>query len=110
MFNSQPARIGFIVAMALKIIGRPGINKNVEDQETNLKQIEENFKILETKLKAKASEELQDFLSFDVLNELLDKPSAKVGDFERSFFKEAFIALIDLSFDVPSFDVCWRAY
>lgn len=110
LFNSQPARIGFIVALALKVIGRPGIEKDAQTQEANLKKIELNFSEFKNSLNHKTGEQLYQLLSFDVLNELLDKPSTKVGDFERSFFKEAFIALLDQDFNVPSFDSCWRAY
>lgn len=110
LFNSQPARIGLIVALAHKIIGRPGIDKNAQKQAECLAQIEQNFETFKMQLNNKSTEELYQFLSFDVLNELLDKPSSKVGDFERSFFKEAFLALIEQDFSIPSFDSCWRAY
>lgn len=110
LFNSQPARIGFIVALALKIIGRPGIEKDALSQETSLQKIESNFLEFKNTLSHKTGEELYELLSLDVLNELLDKPSTKVGDFERSFFKDAFIALLDQDFNIPSFDSCWRAY
>lgn len=110
LFNSQPARIGLIVAMAQKIIGRPGIDKEASIQAKCLSDIRENFDSFISKLKEMNSTELYDFLSLDVLNELLSKPSSKVGDFERSFFKEAFVALIEQNFEIPSFDSCWRAY
>lgn len=110
LFNSQPARIGLIVALAQKIIGRPGIDKDATIQERGLSKIKENFDSFTAFLKGKTPTELYDFLSLDVLNELLSKPSSKVGDFERSFFKEAFVALIEQDFEIPSFDSCWRAY
>lgn len=110
LFNSQPARIGLIVALSQKIIGRPGIDRAASIQEECLSGIQNKFSKFATELKKKNSEELYEFLSFDVLNELLSKPSSKVGDFERSFFKEAFLALIEQDFEVPSFDSCWRAY
>ncbi|MBO4964988.1 MAG: hypothetical protein J6C81_01840 [Muribaculaceae bacterium] len=110
LFNSQPARIGLIVALSQKIIGRPGIDKAASVQEACLSDIKNKFNNFLIELKRKKSEELHEFLSLDVLNELLSKPSSKVGDFERSFFKEAFLALIEQDFEVPSFDSCWRAY
>lgn len=110
LFNSQPARIGLIVALALKIIGRPGIDRDASIQEDSICRIERNFGLFKDKLEKMEQEELYSFLAFDVLNELLDKPSSKVGDFERTFFKEAFIALIEQDFNIPSFDSCWRAY
>lgn len=110
LFNSQPARIGLIVALSQKIIGRPGIDKAASVQVACLSEIKNKFNKFSAELKRKNSEELYEFLSLNVLNELLSKPSSKVGDFERSFFKEAFSALIDQDFEVPSFDSCWRAY
>jgi hypothetical protein len=108
LFSSQPARIGFIVALAIKILGRPGTNKEICLQEQSLDDIESNFKGLINKIRN--IDKGIDFLSFHTLNEILDKPSSKVGDFERLFFKEAFTSLIDQKFNVDNFESCWRAY
>jgi hypothetical protein len=108
LFSSQPARIGFIVALAIKVLGRPGTNKDIKLQEETLNNIESNFMILINKIKT--AENGLEFLSFNTLNEILDKPSSKVGDFERLFFKEAFTSLIEQNFNIDSFESCWRAY
>ena len=62
------------------------------------------------KINSIEDKELPEFLSFNVLNEIIDKPSSKVGDFERTFFKEAFTALIEQDFQIDNFESCWRAY
>ena len=110
LFSSQPARIGFMVALALKIIGRPGVDKDAEDQKNSLNQISTSFQLFIDKLRSLSNSELLDFMSFEVLNEIIDKPSTKVGDFERTFFKEAFTSLIEQNFEVNNLESCWRAY
>lgn len=110
LFSSQPARIGFMVALALKIIGRPGVDKDAEDQKNSLNQISTSFQLFIDKLRSLSNSELLDFMSFEVLNEIIDKPSTKVGDFERTFFKEAFTSLIEQHFEVNNLESCWRAY
>ena len=110
LFSSQPARIGFMVALAIKILGRPGTDKDANIQDASLIKIESNFKDLIGKINSIEEKELPEFLSFNVLNEIIDKPSSKVGDFERTFFKEAFTALIEQDFQIDNFESCWRAY
>ena len=110
LFSSQPARIGFMVALATKILGRPGTDKDANLQDASLVKIESNFKALIGKINSIEEKELPEFLSFNVLNEIIDKPSSKVGDFERTFFKEAFTALIEQDFQIDNFESCWRAY
>lgn len=110
LFSSQPARVGFIVALAMKVIGRPGVNRTAEIQQKSLSKIVKDFGEFIERLKPIEGNELLNFLSFDILNEIIDKPSSKVGDFERTFFKEAFTSLIEQDFQVDSFESCWRAY
>lgn len=110
LFSSQPARIGFMVALAIKILGRPGTDKDANIQDASLIKIESNFKALIDKINSIEEKERPEFLSFNVLNEIIDKPSSKVGDFERTFFKEAFAALIEQDFQIDNFESCWRAY
>lgn len=110
LFSSQPARIGFMVALAIKILGRPGTDKDANIQDASLIKIESNFKALIDKINSIEEKERPEFLSFNVLNEIIDKPSSKVGDFERTFFKEAFTALIEQDFQIDNFESCWRAY
>lgn len=110
LFSSQPARIGFMVALAVKILGRPGTDKDASLQDASLVKIESNFEVLIDKINSIEEERLTEFLAFNVLNEIIDKPSSKVGDFERTFFKEAFTSLIEQDFQVNNFESCWRAY
>ena len=91
LFKSQPARIGFMAALAIEIFGRPGNDRGEEAQLKILNRIEnevDDFIALVDKL---TKEELEAFLALNILNECLnDHNPSKVGDFERTFFKEAY--------------------
>ena len=111
LFKSQPARIGFMAALAIEIFGRPGNDRGEEAQLKILNRIEnevDDFIALVDKL---TKEELEAFLALNILNECLnDHNPSKVGDFERTFFKEAFYALIQEHFNTQSMVLSWRAY
>lgn len=111
LFKSQPARIGFISALAVEILGRPGNDKGEETQTKILQRIETEVKEFIALVDGLSEVELKEFLSLNILNECLkDNNPSKVGDFERSFFKEAFAALIKEHFDIQSMVLSWRAY
>jgi len=112
IFKSQPARVGFITAIAKKILGRPGIEKSSEKKTEDSKILFEQFDIFLTKVKAfnTNNDELEIFLALTLLSEKLSVKSSRVGDFEREFFTKAFDTLIELNFDIPSLNVCWLSY
>ena len=64
-----------MVALAIKILGRPGTDKDANIQDASLIKIESNFKDLIGKINSIEEKELPEFLSFNVLNEIIDKPS-----------------------------------
>ncbi|GEC00124.1 hypothetical protein BDI01nite_11880 [Brevundimonas diminuta] len=110
IFDSQPARIGFIVACALTVLGRLGMDRTDADSQVALEAIQSAAAELVQKLEHMSPEDLTAFLSLDVLREKLggQKRSA-VGRHERAFFETAFKVLIEENFAVPSMGVCWRA-
>lgn len=110
IFDSQPARIGFVVACALHVLGRLGMDKSEEESGAALAQLQTDANDLVMRLEAMLPDELTTFLALDVLREKLggQKRSA-VGRYERSFFETAFKVLIETNFRVPSMGVCWRA-
>ncbi len=110
LFDSQPARIGFVVAIALKILGRPGDYYNVETQKSNWYEIQEKIDKFIEKLNNMDENEIGEFLDFQTLNVLISQKSGKVGDFEREFFLKAFNVLVEDKFEVPTMTPCWRAY
>ncbi|MCB5172595.1 hypothetical protein LGV59_15055 [Bacteroides fragilis] len=94
LFKSQPARIGFMAALAIEIFGRPGNDRGEEAQLKILNRIEnevDDFIALVDKL---TKEELEAFLALNILNECLnDHNPSKVGDFERTFLRKLFMPL-----------------
>ncbi|KXV70938.1 hypothetical protein AD951_02015 [Acetobacter malorum] len=110
VFDSQPARIGFVTAVAHYTLGRPGIDRTEQQVAERLDQISQKARELTHRLNADTSEAVGRFLALDVLRELLDVRSGQVGRFERSVFFEAFKALIDERFEVASMEPCWRAH
>lgn len=110
LFKSQPARVGFITAIAKNIYGRPGVEKTeqeVVDAETS---IFGKLDLLIEKLKAFSNEELEQFLSLNLLTEKLAVKSSRVGDFEREFFTKSFEVLIEESSRLTSMEVCWHSF
>jgi hypothetical protein len=109
IFGSQPARIGFIVALAQYIVGRPGLDRSSETRVQRMADVEKDSSILIEKLNGMTTDELGVFLKLDVLSEILDKRVGQVGRYERGVFQEAFKVLIEERFSVPTMEACWRA-
>mgnify|MGYP001291948589 CR=1 FL=1 len=109
IFSSHPARIGFITAASREIFGRPGLNKPGEPIERASK-IKMQVEIFIEKLESMEQDGLSYFLDLGTLNELLKKPSGKIGDFERAFFFEAFKTLFEVGFILDIMTPCWRAH
>lgn len=109
VFGSQPARIGFTVAVAQHVLGRPGLDREAGDRSSRMSVIGEQAKSLTERLNEFNREELGEFLRLDVLSEILDRKVGQVGRYERNVFFEAFKVLIDERFDVPNMEPCWRA-
>ncbi|MBB5609027.1 MULTISPECIES: hypothetical protein [unclassified Janthinobacterium] len=109
VFDGQPARIGFIVAIALHALGRPGLDKNPVDRDKIIKELAKYCAALVSKISKYSVTKMGDFLKLDILAEVLARRSTQVGRFERNVFFEAFKVLIDEKFDLPNLEPCWRA-
>lgn len=110
LFSSQPARVGFVTAIALKVLGRPGTQYSENKQKNNLYTVKNNAEILINKLDLMDSFDIENFLDFNTLNEVIFHKSGRVGDFEREFFLKAFNVLIEDNFNITAMTPCWRAY
>lgn len=110
LFKSQPARVGFITAIAKNIYGRPGVEKNEEEIIVAKTLIFEKLNGLIEKLKKFSNDELGEFLSLDLLTEKLAIKSSRVGDFEREFFTKSYEVLIEESPKLTTMEVCWHSY
>src|SRR3546814_6583324 len=100
MFDSQPARIGFTVATAQHVLGRPGMDRESTDREITMPKLEKNATALLSKLHAMNESELGDFLKLDVFAETLDKRVRQVGRYERGVYFEGFQVLINEHFEL----------
>lgn len=109
VFDRQPARVGFIVAIGVAVLGRPGAVIVPEVRDAALAALEESLTLLTDHLSGKSQPELSDFLRTDVLKEILDVRVGQVGRYERSVFYEAFKVLVDEDFAVNNLEQCWRA-
>lgn len=110
LFKSQPARVGFITALAKKIFGRPGIAKTSEEIGKGLAQVEDISNKLIQRIQKFDNEELGRFLALPTLSEKLSVKSSRVGDFEREYFTKSFETLFEIGADTPSLEVCWQSY
>lgn len=109
IFDRQPARIGFMVALGQKILGRPGEEKSSDDKQKALETLKSQHGSLVSRLGGLSEEDLRDFMRLDVLGEVLDRRVGQVGRYERGVFLDAFKVLADEHFAVQSMEICWRA-
>jgi len=111
LFTSQPVRVGFITAIALEVLGRPGIHYNRSEQQKRWENIKDQADNLLSGLNDMDSSQVGNFLDLATLSELISqKSTSKIGDFEREFFLKAFKVLIEEKFAFSSMTPCWRAY
>lgn len=109
IFDSQPARIGFVTSVGAFCLGRPGANRTPEDTTKRLEMLQDQLDGLLARVDALSIEQLGDFLKLDVLAEVLDRRVGQVGRYERAVYAEAFKVLIDESFEIDTLEPCWRA-
>lgn len=109
VFSSQPARIGFIVALAQHVLGRPGLDREPSERAKRMDEVSEQVASLVKGLSSMAPDEVGEFLRLDVLSEILNKKVSQVGRYERNVFFEAFKVLVEEKFQVPNMEPCWRA-
>lgn len=107
LFRSDPVCLGFMVACAEYIMGKTGVERSDEEKKKRSDELEKKIdKIIEC-----IKNDLDSYLSLDVLNEIVDKlPRTKIGDSLRHLFKIAFSELIryDNLEEIPSMETFWR--
>jgi hypothetical protein len=110
IFDTQPARVGFIVAAAASILGRIGMDKAEVDSNANLANFQISCSRMIDRTSNFSGHEMEEFLALGVLSEVLSRrPSSAVGRWERNFFENAFKILFEVNFEVPTLETCWRA-
>lgn len=110
IFDTQAARVGFVVACAIIVLGRIGMDKDETSSDRIINELKDCCSKLVRRLSAMSAADLQSFLALDILAEKLSgRPSSAVGRWERAFFERSFRVLCEESFAVPSLEPCWRA-
>ncbi len=109
IFDSQPARIGFILSVAQHVLGRPGMDRSQEERAARIDLVAKASRALSRRLDASTPEAVGQFLKLDVLSETLDRRVGQVGRYERGVYFEAFQVLVAENFAVPDMEPCWRA-
>jgi hypothetical protein len=109
IFDSQPARIGFMAAVAQTVLGRPGLDKADDQRRIRMRVVKDGAAKLVAKLKKMQPEQIAEFLALDVLAEIVSKRVGQIGRYERAVFFDAFKVLIDEGFEIPTMEPCWRA-
>ncbi len=110
IFDSQPARIGFMVAMGTRLLGRQGeLRDYPREPEISFHNLKRDADDFVCRLREMDNEELGEFLSLDVLRESLDRRVGQVGRWERELYNGAFSMLVERDFKVPTMAICWRA-
>lgn len=109
VFDSQPARIGFIVAIGLSVLGRPGADRTPDERQKRIGAVQESHERFIQRLHRMTNEELGDLLRLDVLREVLDRRVGQVGRYERAVFGEAFKVLLEENYEITNMEQCWRA-
>lgn len=109
IFDKQPARIGYVVACTVYVLGRLGMNKEAAESAAAAHALTDQCSALSAKLNEMSENELASFLALDVLRDRLSgQKRSAVGRYERTFFESAFKILIEQKFFVPSMEACWR--
>lgn len=109
IFDSQPARIGFTVAIAQFILGRPGMDRPHEERVSRMNQIRQESSDLLGRLGKMSDNDIGSFLKLDVLAETLDRRVGQVGRYERGVYFDGFQVLIEENFTLENLEPCWRA-
>lgn len=111
LFTKNAVQVGLMAAIAQKVIGLPGMTvRDLNSQEKILSEIENRINSLCERIKTMSASELSDFMSFDILNEVVSKlPTKKIGNAQREFFKTGFKVLVETD-NIESLSVVWQAY
>ena len=109
LFARQPARIGFVAAAGEKIMGRPGDERDKKKIEGYKMKFINAIENVVSSIEQKGEEELVGYMDFATLNQMMERRTAKVGDFERELFYEAFKVIVEENGQLSNLGICWRA-
>ncbi|RZJ13842.1 MAG: hypothetical protein EON50_08280 [Acidovorax sp.] len=112
IFASQPACVGFVTAIAIKVFGRPGTTRGDEEQNKSMSQVMLVIEKFCSEIDKIPDAQFIDFLSLEILNDSLPKSrgTSSIGNSEREYFLKAFQTLFDDGSHIDNLEPCWRAY
>lgn len=113
IFSSQPARMGFVTAISQKIYGRPGLKYEKDKISTNKENLFSSLDEFIGKIDEMSNENLYNFLDLPGLDERINIPTGKVGEFQRSYFLKVFyefFELIQSGEELSDLAPVWQAY
>lgn len=112
IFTNMPAKVGFMVALSIEVLGRAGSEeRSDEDKRKRMQNIQIQFAELKKSIEHLDNHQLGEFLQLNLLNERIKQLSVKkIGNAQREFFRKGFTTLVESSFDVENMEVVWRAY
>lgn len=109
IFDAQAARIGFVVACAIQVMGRTAMDKEQKDSDAVMKSIDDAVCGLISRLDGLSYAEHRQFMCLDILSEKRSgQRQAAVGRQQRSLYENAFSILIETGPTLPSMETCWR--
>lgn len=109
IFDSQPARIGFMAAVAQHALGRPGLDRDPDDRDARMAEIMKDGAKLVNRLAGETADGVGRFLALDILSDVLHKRVGQVGRYERTVYFDAFKVLVEEHFALETMEPCWRA-
>ena len=112
IFTSAPGSIGFMAAVAEKLLGAPGFDYDLVAAKNELKDIKADMAKLIAFLARKSDAKLAEFLDLETLNQVLTVKSSRIGEYQRNVYKKAFTVLMEKTTQVikqNSMTPCWQA-
>lgn len=109
IFLSFPAQVGFVTAVAIKIMDEPGFDVDWGDAPAKMTQVSSAVDALTSRIGALSPDEIRDFLALDTLNQRLSVRTGQVGRWEREVFYRAFESMIRNAERLQNMEPCWRA-
>jgi len=109
IFQSYPALVGFIVAVAIQLFDEPGFRVDWSKAQPKFDELRNQLAALIDKMNGLRPADLADFLALDVLNERLAVRSGQVGRFEREVFFKAFSSMLRNAERLEDLQPCWLA-
>lgn len=112
IFTSGPGAIGFVAAIAEKLLDAPGFDYDIVDAKKSLTQIKASIAKLDAHLKVKNDQQVAQFLDLETLNQVLFVKMSRIGEYQRNLYKRAFTVLVEKSSQIikqDSMSPCWQS-